>query len=121
MDSIAKEEMELKRYAEMERELRNASDKADEALRMAEAAMNLSFNVRGHVDQDRLPREVELKVNEERRRYQLLKHVGSGCKGTVFEAKLIDEDSDNGKLTVKICGADESGRVKGEALDEWLA
>ena len=115
MDSIAMEEMELKRYAEMERELRNANDKADEALRMAEAAMKLSFNIQGHVDQDCLPREVELSVNKERRRYQLLKQVGRGGKGTVFEAKLIDESSDNGKLALKICGVDESGRAEREA------
>ena len=65
---------------------------------MAEADMQVSFNQQGYVDQDCLPREMELSVNGKRRRYQLLKHVGSGCKGTVFEAKLIDEDSDNGKL-----------------------
>jgi serine/threonine protein kinase len=140
MDSIAKEELDksaLERQAEMVKEMqrefaeikakqrnefaeikemqRNASDKAHEAFRMAEAAMQVSFNQQGYVYQDRLPREVELSVNEERRRYQLLKHVGSGGKGTVFEAKLIDEDSDNGKLALKICGADESGRAEREA------
>jgi serine/threonine-protein kinase len=111
MDSIAKEEKELKRYAEIATEM----ERQLVALRMAEAAMKLSFNIQGHVDQDRLPREVELSVNEERRRYQLLKQVGRGGKGTVFEAKLIDENSDNGKLALKICGVDESGRAEREA------
>jgi hypothetical protein len=35
--------------------------------------------------------------------------------GTVFEAKLIAADSNHGKLALKICDADVSGRAEREA------
>ena len=138
IDSIAKEEMgksALEPLFERVKEdmqhilddLEDVRDKAGEAMRMAEGAARMSkvaalgaeieelkslFNKKGHVDQDRLPRDVVLS---NQKRYRLLKQVGRGGMGTVFEAKLIDTDSDDGKLALKICDADASGRAEREA------
>jgi serine/threonine protein kinase len=138
IDSIAKEEMGkstleplFERVKEdMQRildDLEDVRDKAGEAMRIAEGAARMSkvaalgaeieelkslFNKKGHVDQDRLPRDVVLS---NQKRYRLLKQVGRGGMGTVFEAKVIDTDSDDGKLALKICDADASWRAEREA------
>ena len=138
IDSIAKEEMgksALEPLFERVKEdmqhilddLEDVRDKAGEAMRMAEGAARMSkvaaldakiekleslLNKQGHVDQDRLPRDVVLS---NQKRYRLLKQVGKGGMGTVFEAKLIAADSNHGKLALKICDADASGRAEREA------
>jgi serine/threonine protein kinase len=111
-------------------DLEDVRDKESEAMRMAEGAARMSkvaalvdakieklrleslLNKQGHVDQDRLPRDVVLS---NQKRYRLLKQVGKGGMGTVFEAKLIAADSNHGKLALKICDADVSGRAEREA------
>jgi serine/threonine protein kinase len=138
IDSIAKEEMGKSALEplfdrvkeDMQRildDLENVKDKAGEAMRMAEGAARMSkvaaldakiekleslLNKQGHVDQDRLPRDVVLS---NQKRYRLLKLVGKGGMGTVFEAKLIASDSDDSKLALKICDSDASGRAEREA------
>ena len=138
IDSIAKEEMgksALEPLFERVKEdmqhilddLEDVRDKAGEAMRMAEGAARMSkvaaldakiekleslLNQQGHVDQDRLPRDV---VFSNQKRYRLLKQVGKGGMGTVFEAKLIAADSNHCKVALKICDADVSGRAEREA------
>ena len=101
-----------------------AREKADEAMKIAGTAARMSqveavvearlesLMKQGHVDPDRLPRDVTLS---NQKRYRLIKQVGKGGMGTVFEAKLIDKDSEGGKLALKICESDSSGRAEREA------
>jgi predicted Ser/Thr protein kinase len=138
IDSIAKEEMgksaleplfesvneDMKRILD---DLGDVRDKAGEALRMAEGAARMSqvaalgaqieelkslLNQKGQVDWDSLPRDVVLS---NQKRYRLLKQVGKGGMGTVFEANLIAADSNHGKLALKICDANASKRAEREA------
>ena len=96
----------------------DASNKADEAMKKAENAASISqvhkaldtkieslMNQFGQVDQNRLPRDITLS---NQKRYRLIKQVGKGAMGTVFEAKLLDSEFGGGKLALKICHTDQS-------------
>ncbi len=102
----------------------DASNKADEALRKAANAASISqvhkamdakleslMKKDGQVGPNQLPRDVTLS---NQKRYRLIKQVGKGGMGTVFEAKLINSESESGKLALKICHADQS-RAEREA------
>ena len=136
IDQIAQEEMGksaleplFERVQEDMRRIQDvaedARDRADEAIKMAGNAARMSqvkaeldarleslLNKQGHVDPERLPREVTLSNGK---RYRLMKQVGKGGMGTVFEAKLVDKDAEDGKLALKICESDSSGRAEREA------
>jgi len=106
----------------------DARDMADEALERSKNAASMSevnkvvdakvvekleslMNQYGQVDPNKLPRDVTLS---NQKRYRLIKQVGKGGMGTVFEAKLMDSEHDGGKLALKICHADQS-RAEREA------
>ena len=136
IDQIAQEEMGksaleplFERVQEDMRRIQDvaedARDRADEAIKMAgnaarmsqveavvEARLESLLNKQGHVDTEHLPREVTLSNGK---RYRLMKQVGKGGMGTVFEAKLVDKDAEDGKLALKICESDSSGRAEREA------
>ena len=136
IDQIAQEEMGksaleplFERVQEDMRRIQDvaedARDRADEAIKMAGNAARMSqvkaeldarleslLNKQGHVDPDLLPRDVTLSNGK---RYRLMKQVGKGGMGTVFEAKLVDKDAEDGKLALKICASDPSGRAVREA------
>ena len=136
IDSIAQEEMGKSAleplFERVQEDMRRIHDVAEDARERAEEAMKIAggaarmsqldaavdaklqsfLNKQGHVDPDRLPREV---VFGNQKRYRLLRQVGKGGMGTVFEAKLIAADSDGSKLALKICESDASGRAEREA------
>jgi serine/threonine-protein kinase len=77
-----------------------------------DAKLESLMNQFGQVDQNRLPRDITLS---NQKRYRLIKQVGKGGMGTVFEAKLLDSESGGGKLALKICHADRQSRAEREA------
>jgi len=107
-------------------DIKHIQDKVDEAMKRAEKAATMSqvqtaldaklesiLNQNGQVDQNLLPRDITLS---NKKRYRLIKQVGKGGMGTVFEGKLIDVASDGAKVALKICHADaSSGRAEREA------
>jgi len=113
-------------FQRVNEDIKHIQDKVDEAMKKAEKAATMSqvqkamdaklesvLNQNGQVDQNLLPRDITLS---NQKRYRLIKQVGKGGMGTVFEGKLIDATSDGGKVALKICHADASlGRAEREA------
>jgi len=68
-----------------------------------------ALNQKGQVDLKTRPRDINGK------RYQLIKRVGNGGMGTVFEGKLIGSASDANTVALKFCHANEcSARAQQE-------
>jgi len=113
-------------FERVNEDIKHIQDKVDEAMKRAEKAATMSqvqkamdaklesvLNQNGQVDQNLLPRDITLS---NQKRYRLIKQVGKGGMGTVFEGKLIDVGSDGSKVALKICHADaSSGRAEREA------
>ena len=111
----------------------DASNKADQAVKLAENAASMTMvnrvrseikeleslmNHNGQIDQNRLPCEIRLS-NESR--YRVLKQVGKGGMGTVFQAKLIAPDSDERNVALKICDASQDRAEREAAILKRLA
>ena len=76
------------------------------------------MNPNGQIDQNRLPCEIRLS-NESR--YRVLKQVGKGGMGTVFQAKLIAPDSDERNVALKICDASHDRAEREAAILKRLS
>jgi len=113
-------------FERVQEDIKHIQDKVDEAMKKAEKAATMSqvqkaldatlesvLNQHGQVGQNKLPRDIVLS---NQKRYRLVKQVGRGGMGTVFEGKIVDAGSDGGQIALKICHADaSSGRAEREA------
>jgi serine/threonine protein kinase len=95
-------------FERVQQDIKHIQDLAEDGTMPSEIAMALLSKM----DTERGSRDVTLS---NQKRYRLIKQVGKGAMGTVFEAKLLDSESGGGKLALKICHADRQSRAEREA------